>query len=47
MSALNCSAIRSEISIGDPDAFAQEMAKLINTKEYRSVEVPYTEIKAN
>ena len=37
MSAMNCSAAKSEISIGDPDAFAHDMSKLINVKEYRLV----------
>ena len=26
-----------DISVGDPTAFANEMVKLVNTKEYRSV----------
>lgn len=37
MSGQGFSGDRREISVGDPGAFANEMAKLVNTKEYRSV----------
>ncbi len=37
MSAIDCPAVMSEYYIGDPDSFASDMGKLVNTKEYRLV----------
>lgn len=37
MSGQGCTGVRREFSVGDPDTFANEMARLVNTKEYRLV----------
>jgi hypothetical protein len=37
MSGQGCNALGRDVSVGDPGAFANEMAKLINAKEYRLV----------
>ncbi len=37
MSGQGCTHTKSEMSVGDPSAFADEMSKLVNTKAYRSV----------
>ncbi len=35
MSAYNSSMVRNDFCVGDPDAFAGEMIKLINDQQYR------------